>query len=357
MSLLKTHLYDEHVKLGAKIVPFAGWDMPVQYSSLKDEVLAVRNSVGVFDVSHMGEFFIEGQDAEKFADHLVTNDVLNAASGKAVYSPLCRENGTVIDDLIVYKLSPGRVMICVNASNIDKDFDWMKSQHKGFNCTLTNRSADYSLLALQGPKSFEILSPILKELPELEYFSVFETHFDNHSVIVTRTGYTGEDGFEIFSSHEGIKSLWQKFMDAKVTPCGLGARDVLRLEVCFPLYGHELNDELTPYDAGLGWSVKLTKPNFIGKSALESKPSRFKLVKLVLDKGIPRENYPVLNAANEVIGMVSSGTMSVITGKGIALARIENSKVPEDEVYFVDIRNRTYPAQLVKKPFVTGGHK
>lgn len=357
MNLLKTHLYDEHVKLGAKIVPFAGWDMPVQYTSVKDEVLVVRNSVGVFDVSHMGEFFIEGQDAEKFADYLVTNDVLNAATGKAVYSPLCRENGTVIDDLIVYKLSPGRVMICVNASNIDKDFEWMKSQHKGFNCTLTNRSADYSLLALQGPKSYEILKPILKELPEIEYFSVFETQLDNHAVIVARTGYTGEDGFEIFSSHEGIKSLWQKFIDAKVTPCGLGARDVLRLEVCFPLYGHELNDELTPYDAGLGWSVKLTKTNFIGKAALESKPSRYKLVKLVLDKGIPRENYPVQNAANEVIGTVSSGTMSVITGKGIALARIENSKVPADEVFFVDIRNRMYPAQLVKKPFVTGGHK
>lgn len=357
MTLLKTHLYDEHVKLGAKIVPFAGWDMPVQYTSVKDEVLAVRNNTGVFDVSHMGEFFVEGPDAEKFVDQLVTNDILNAPTGKAIYSPLCRENGTVIDDLIVYKLAPARVLICVNASNIDKDFTWIKSKHTGFNCSLSNKSSDYSLLALQGPKSFEILKPLLKELPELEYYSVFESFFGTHPVIIARTGYTGEDGFEIFGSHEAIKELWQKFMALKVTPCGLAARDVLRLEVCYPLYGHELNDEVNPFDAGLAWTVKLTKPQFIGKEALLPKTAHYKLVKLILDKGIPREGYPVLNGKNEVIGVVTSGTMSVVTNKGIAFARIENSKFPTDEVYAVDIRQKAYPAQLTKKPFVSGGHK
>lgn len=357
MSLQQTHLHDEHVKLGAKMVPFAGWDMPVQYTSVKDEALAVRQHVGVFDVSHMGEFFIEGDDAEKFADYLVTNDILNAPGGKAIYSPLCRENGTVIDDLIVYKLSPGRVMICVNASNIEKDFNWMQSQHIGFNCTLTNRSDEYSLLALQGPQAYEVLQPLLKDLPDLEYYSVHETIFENHQVIVARTGYTGEDGFEIFSSHEAIKSLWQKLISQKVTPCGLASRDVLRLEVCYPLYGHELSDEVNPYDAGLGWTVKHSKTNFIGKSALENKPTQYKLVKLVLDKGIPRDHYPVLNGSGEVIGSVTSGTMSVVTGKGIALARIKIDKVPADEVFSVDIRNKSFPAQLVKKPFVTGGHK
>lgn len=357
MTLQKTYLYDEHVKLGAKIVPFAGWDMPVQYTSVKDEALAVRNSVGVFDVSHMGEFFIEGEDAEKFADHLVTNDILNSPTGKAIYSPLCREDGTVIDDLIVYKLSPGRVMICVNASNIDKDFNWMKSQHKNFSCSFVNKSQDYSLLALQGPKSFEILKPLLRELPELDYYSVFETTFENQPVIIARTGYTGEDGFEIFGTHEGIKLLWQKLMSLKVIPCGLASRDVLRLEVCYPLYGHELTDEVNPFDAGLGWTVKLAKTNFIGKEALSAKKASYKLVKLSLDKGIPRENYPVLNSSGEVIGSVTSGSMSVVTGKGIALARIKIDKAPSDEVFLIDIRQKSYPAQLVKKSFVTGGHK
>ncbi len=356
-QLLKTNLYDEHVKLGAKIVPFAGWDMPVQYTSVKDEVLAVRNSIGVFDVSHMGEFFIEGKDAEAFADYLVTNDILSAPNGKAIYSPLCREDGTVVDDLIVYKLAPGRVMICVNASNIEKDFNWMKSKHSGFDCSFTNLSNVFSLLALQGPKAFETLKPLVNELPELEYYSVFETKIGQNPVILARTGYTGEDGFEIFGTHQTIKDLWQKLIAAGVTPCGLAARDVLRLEVCYPLYGHELNDEINPFDAGLNWTVKLNKTKFIGKDVLQNKPSKYKSVKLQLEKGIPREGYSVLNSQNEIIGQVTSGTMSVVTNKGICLARIQIDKVPTDEVFCIDIRTKAYPAQLVKKPFVTGGHK
>lgn len=357
MTTLKTHLFDEHVKLGAKIVPFAGWDMPVQYTSVKDEVLAVRNNVGVFDVSHMGEFFVEGVDAEAFVDQLLTNDILNAPMGKAIYSPLCRENGTVIDDLIVYKLSAGKILICVNASNIEKDFNWISSKHQGFSCKLTNRSKDFSLLALQGPNSYTILKQLLTDLPDIEYYSVFESKFDGNLVIIARTGYTGEDGFEIFADHETIQNMWRKFIDNKVTPCGLAARDVLRLEVCYPLYGHELNDEVNPFDAGLGWTVKTNKPKFIGKSALETKKSNYKLVKLVLDKGIPREGYPVLNAKNEVIGEVTSGTMSVVLNKGIALARIKNDMFPQDEIFNVDIRQKPYAALLTKKPFVTGGHK
>ena len=353
MSNFKTHLYDEHVKLNAKIVPFAGWDMPVQYTSVKDEVIAVRNNVGMFDVSHMGEFFVTGPDALNFVDYLVTNDIKAASDGKAVYSPLCRENGTVIDDLIVYKFSSERILICVNASNIEKDFNWMKSQLSGFNCELTNRSNDYSLIALQGPKSFEVLKQIFPTLADIEYYSVAEIG----SFIFARTGYTGEDGFEIFGTHAEIISLWGKFLGLGVVPCGLAARDVLRLEVCYPLYGHELNDELTPYDATLGWTVKGAKEKFIGKEALASKPSKFKLVKLQLDKGIPRDGYPVVNAKGEVIGVVASGTMSVTINKGIALARIEIDKVPSDDVFLVDIRNKHYEAQLLKKPFVTGGHK
>ncbi len=357
MTLFRTSLYEEHLRLGAKIVPFAGWEMPVQYTSVKDEVLAIRNHVGVFDVSHMGEFFIEGEDAEKFADYLVTNDILNAPTGKAIYSPLCRENGTVVDDLIVYKIKPGKVMICVNASNIDKDFSWMHSKLSQFKCTLTNKSNEFSLVALQGPKSFEILKSLISSLADIEYYSVIETKFINHPVVIARTGYTGEDGFEIFGSHLGIMELWKKLIDLKVTPCGLASRDVLRLEVCYPLYGHELNDEVNPFDAGLAWTVKTQKPNFIGKETLQSKKSQYKLFKLSLEKGIPREGYPVLNSDHQVIGQVTSGTLSVVLNKGVALARIEIDKVPSDEVFFIDIRQKYYPALVVKKPFVTGGHK
>jgi len=357
MTTLKTYLYDEHLKLGAKIVPFAGWDMPVQYTSVKDEVLAVRQNVGVFDVSHMGEFFVEGEDAEQFVDAVLTNDIINAPVAKAVYSPLCRDNGTVIDDLIVYKLAPGRIMICVNASNTDKDFNWIKSKHVGYKCSLTNRSNDFSLLAIQGPKTYETLLPLFSELPDIEYYSVYETTFEGESVIAARTGYTGEDGFEIFGRHETIKALWQKLISLRVTPCGLAARDVLRLEVGYPLYGHEINDETTPYDAGLGWAVKHSKTKFIGKEALADKKANYKTIKLILEKGIPREGYPVLNSANEPIGIITSGTMSVVLNKGIAMARIQIDKVPSDEVALVDIRQKPYPAQITKKPFVTGGHK
>lgn len=353
MSNFKTHLYDEHVQLNAKIVPFAGWDMPVQYTSVKDEVNAVRQSVGMFDVSHMGEFTVTGVDALKFVNHILTNDITLAENGKAIYSPLCREDGTVIDDLIVYKFSSERIFICVNASNIEKDFSWMQSQVCGFNCELVNKSQDYSLIALQGPKSFEVLQSIFPELSDIEYYSVLE--MDNF--IFARTGYTGEDGFEIFGNHKDIIKLWKDLLSKGVTPCGLASRDVLRLEVCYPLYGHELNDELTPYDAALGWTVKLAKENFIGKAALAPKPVKYKLVKLMLDKGIPRDGYPVLNGAGTVIGTVTSGTMSVTLNKGIAFARIDIDKVPADDVFLVDIRNKQYQATLIKKSFVTGGHK
>lgn len=357
MSAKRTSLYDQHVALKGKIVDFAGWDMPVQYSSVKEEVQAVRQKVGVFDVSHMGEFFLEGADAVACIDHLVTNDIHNAPIGKAIYSPLCRENGTVIDDLIVYKLAADRVLICVNASNIDKDFDWMKNHLGQFRAKLSNRSDEYSLLALQGPLSADELRKHISDLPDMEYYSVWEGKMNGNLVIVARTGYTGEDGFEIFAAHDAIKQLWSSLLANGVTPCGLASRDVLRLEVCYPLYGHELTDETTPYDAGLGWTVKGDKPEFIGKAALATKPSRFKLVKLLVEKGIPREGYPVCNAQGEVIGVITSGTSSVVLAQGVALARIHKDKATSEQNYFVDIRNKQYPAKLTSKPFVQGGHK
>jgi aminomethyltransferase len=357
MTAQRTSLYQKHVDLKAKIVDFAGWDMPVQYTSVKEEVLAVRHKVGVFDVSHMGEFFAEGPDAVKFIDYLVTNNIAEAPMGKAIYSPLCRENGTVIDDLIVYKLAPERIMICVNASNIDKDFNWMKSHAAKFNVRFTNHSPEFSLLALQGPETEKVLKSLIKEMPPMEYYSVWEGEWHGQTVILARTGYTGEDGFEIFGKHSTIAHMWDEFMKLGVTPCGLAARDVLRLEVCYPLYGHELNDEITPLDAALGWTVKMAKPLFIGKEALTGYKPRFKLVKLLVEKGIPREGYSVCDAEGAVIGTVTSGTLSVVLNQGVALARIQADKAVAGQNYFIDIRQKKYAATITTKPFVQGGHK
>lgn len=358
MSLLKTSLHEDHLALNAKMAPFAGFDMPLQYSSVKEEVLAVREHAGVFDVSHMGEFFVVGPDAVAFVDHIVTNDFKNAEMLKAVYSPLCREDGTVIDDLIAYKLAEDRVLICVNASNIQKDWEWISSKVGSFNCKLSNLSNDFSLLAIQGPKAELILRNFGINFPaDFPYYSITETTHEGEKLVIARTGYTGEDGFEVFSSHDYAKKLWNKLIFNGVKPCGLAARDVLRVEVCYPLYGHEINDEVTPLDAGLAWTVKLTKADFIGKKALENYKPKYQLVKLSLERGIPREGYEVLNTDGQKIGVITSGTMSVVTGKGVALALVEKSKVPENKKYSINIRNNNYEATFHAKAFVTGGHK
>ncbi|MEE2670384.1 MAG: glycine cleavage system aminomethyltransferase GcvT [Bdellovibrionota bacterium] len=357
-NLKKTSLHQKHLDLQAKMVDFGGWEMPIQYKNLKEEVVAVRENAGVFDVSHMGEFYITGKDALNFIDYAVTNDIKAANNGKAVYSPLCDSNGKIIDDLIVYKISEQEIFVCVNAANIDKDFQALESIKAKFDCELKNLSADYSLLALQGPKSFELLKSIVDEVQDIEYYSIqlLETIKDQKSFIA-RTGYTGEDGFEIFGSHEFIANLWGKLIDAGVEPCGLGSRDVLRLEVCFPLYGNELNQDITPLDAGLKWTVKMNKEDFVGKSALESYAAKYQLVKLSLDKGIPRAGYEVENEKGESIGVITSGTQSVVLKKGIALARVDKNLYQDSEKLNINIRGKLYPAEINKKPFVTGGHK
>jgi len=353
---VKTQLHDKHLQLGAKMVDFAGYDMPIQYKNLKEEVLAVRESIGVFDVSHMGEFFVTGKDATKFVDHIITNDFKNLKEGKALYSPLCNFEGKIIDDLITYKIATEHVLICVNASNINKDFEWIQQFSSDFDIELVNRSDEFSLLALQGPKSFEVLKslPEFNELLDLEYYSV--QALNNNQLILARTGYTGEDGFEIFASHTFISKLWEDLMDKNVKPCGLGARDVLRLEVCFPLYGNELNEDLTPLDCGLKWTTKLNKDSFVGKDALMNYEAKYKLIKIELDKGVPRKDYKVFLDDQE-IGVITSGTQSVIAGKGIALARVDKNTNFEDKDLFVEIRNKKYNARKVTKPFVAGGHK
>lgn len=358
MTIQKTSLHEEHLALNAKMAPFAGFDMPLQYSSVKDEVMAVRKNAGVFDVSHMGEFLVEGDDAIAFVDYIMTNDFKNAEMLKAVYSPLCRDNGTVIDDMICYKLGEKRVLICVNASNIQKDWEWINTKTGQFKVSLKNQSDDYSLLAIQGPDSEAILKKAgLLGDQNFPYYSILETNFQGEKLIIARTGYTGEDGFEVFSSHSFAKKFWKELLASGVKPCGLAARDVLRLEVCYPLYGHELNDEVTPLDAGLSWTVKLNKADFVGKAALSEIKPKYQLVRLSLDKGIPREGYAVLDSQNQPIGKVTSGTMSVVTGKGIAMALVEKNKIPADKKYLINIRNQNYDANFHAKAFITGGHK
>ncbi len=358
MTLLKTSLHDDHLSLKAKMAPFAGFDMPIQYTSVKEEVLAIRNAVGIFDVSHMGEFIVTGPDAVNFVDFIMTNDFKNAEMLKAVYSPLCRDNGTVIDDLIAYKLGAERVLICVNAANIEKDWNWINSKTNGFKIDLKNHSDEYSLVAVQGPKTEELLTKMeILDKSEFPYYSIREATFNGETLILARTGYTGEDGFEIFASHKMIKKLWTKMIANGAIPCGLAARDVLRLEVCYPLYGHELTDDVTPLDTGLAWTVKLDKPNFIAKAALETYKPKYQLLKLSLEKGIPRVGYSVLNSNKEIIGKVTSGTMSVVNNRGIALALVDKTKILADKKYFIDIRNQQYEASVHTKAFVTGGHK
>lgn len=358
MTTQKTSLHEEHLALNAKMAPFAGFDMPLQYSSVKEEVMAVRKNSGVFDVSHMGEFIVEGEDAVKFVDYIMTNDFMNAEMLKAVYSPLCRDNGTVIDDMICYKLGETRVLICVNASNIQKDWEWINTKTAPFKVTIKNKSDDYSLLAIQGPDSESILrkAGVLGD-QDFPYYSILEMDFNGEHLIIARTGYTGEDGFEVFSSHVFAKKFWKELLASGVKPCGLASRDVLRLEVCYPLYGHELNDEVTPLDAGLSWTVKMDKADFVGKAALTEHKPQFQLVRLSLERGIPREGYAVLDANNNQIGKVTSGTMSVVTGKGIAMALIEKAKNPKDKKYLINIRNQNYEATFHAKAFITGGHK
>ncbi len=372
-SMKVTSLYDEHLKLKAKMLPFGGFNMPIQYTSVKEEVLAVRNQVGIFDVSHMGEFFVRGRDAINFVDYLITNDFKNAEFNKAVYSPLCRDNGTIIDDLIAYKLSPEEVLICVNASNIDKDWSWICTQYEKmqstFHVTISNESNDYSLIAIQGPKAKELLLNIhaFTEAEEKEflYYSILKKSFPTElnspgTMMIARTGYTGEDGFEVFANHKQIKILWNEFIRLGGTPCGLAARDVLRLEVCYPLYGHELTDEVTPLDTGLLWTVKFQKENFIGKQSLldlHSKGAPYQLVKLSLEKGIPREGYRVLNSDLTPVGVVTSGTMSVVLNKGIAMAKVKKELLKGDKKYFIEIRSNSIEANYHTQSFIKGGHK
>lgn len=355
---LKTSLYDMHVKYKGKIVPFAGYLLPVQYDQgVIAEHMAVRTKCGLFDVSHMGEILLSGPDALKNLNMLLTNDYTVMNDGQAKYSPMCNEEGGVVDDLIVYKVKDNSYFIVVNASNRDKDFQWMKSHVSG-DVKLEDISDQVAQLALQGPKAMEVLRKVAREedIPEKYYTCKFDCLIDDIKCIISKTGYTGEDGVEIYLASEQAPKLWEMLLEAGkeegLIPCGLGARDTLRLEASMPLYGHEMDDTVSPKEAGLGIFVKMAKEDFIGKKALEEKgPITRKRIGLkVTGKGIIRENAPVF-VGDTQIGMTTSGTHCPYLGYPVAMALVDVAyKEPGTEVE-VEMRGRKIAAEVVPTPF------
>ena len=357
MNNKRTCLYDKHVALGALISPFGGFDMPIQYSNITDEHQAVRQHCGVFDVSHMGEVLVSGTDAERYVNHIFTNNVEGLAVGKILYGMMCYEDGGVVDDLLVYKMADDRFFLVINAANIDKDWAWIQLQAEGFNVAIDNQSDYYGQLAVQGPEAERIMEEILN-LPcsELTFYT-FKTMGD---VIVSRTGYTGEDGFEIYATPDYINQCWDKLMAAGVTPCGLGCRDTLRFEVGLPLYGDELSAEITPIMAGLGMFVKLDKEEFVGRDALAKQKAEGVAQKLVgielQDKAIPRHGYTVMKDG-QPIGTVTTGYHTISTDKSVCMALIDSQYAPLGTELEVQIRKKVFPGTVVKKRFYDKHYK
>ena len=357
MENKRTCLYDKHVALGALISPFGGFDMPIQYSNIIDEHQAVRQHCGVFDVSHMGEVLVTGKDAERYVNHIFTNDVRGIPLGKILYGMMCYEDGGVVDDLLVYKVADDRFFLVINASNIDKDWAWIQQQADGFEVTLEHQSDQYGELAIQGPEAEQVMEQILGIACKELAFYTFKTIGD---VIVSRTGYTGEDGFEVYASADNINEYWDKLMAAGIKPCGLGCRDTLRFEVGLPLYGDELSEVITPIMAGLGIFVKLDKEEFIGKEALAKQKAEGapkKLVGIELhDKAIPRHGYSVLKDGN-VIGEVTTGYHTISTDKSVCMALIDSQYAALDTPVEIQIRKKTFPGTVCKKRFYDKHYK
>jgi aminomethyltransferase len=360
-NLIKTCLHDRHVALGALMSPFGGFDMPIQYSTIIDEHNAVRNNVGVFDVSHMGEVRITGKDAYKYVSHIFCNDVTGAPDGQIFYGMMCYENGGVVDDLLVYKVNEEEYFLVINASNIDKDFAWIQKNAEGYDVKCENQSEYYGEVAVQGPEAEATLIKLLGlPLDEIPFYNFKTFAIDGEDVIISRTGYTGEDGFEVYGSHDFTRKMWDMLMEAGVTPCGLGCRDTLRFEVGLPLYGHELTADITPIEASLSMFARLEKPEFIGKEALAKQKEEGvtrRIVGIELEgKAVPRQGYPV-EVNGEVVGEVTTGYNSISTGKSVAMAMVKKEYAKLGTAVEVRIRKKTFPAIVVKKRFYEKNYK
>ena len=359
-SLKRTPLYEEHRALGARLVEFSGWEMPVQYSSILEEHRAVRNHAGLFDVSHMGEFKVEGSDALPFLQHLVPNDVSRLAIHQALYSQLCLPDAGTIDDLIIYRLADMHYMLVVNAGNIDKDYAWVEEQAKHFkDVHLTNQSDTTALLALQGPEAQAILQPLTEvDLSSIRYYHCEPGLVDGINCIISRTGYTGEDGFELYCAPVDVAKLWNDLLaagkDKGLLPAGLGARDTLRLEAGYCLYGHELDESTNPLEARLGWTVKLDKGDFIGRDALlkvKQEGPRRKLIGIeMVERGVPRNGYAIYDNDRQ-IGILTSGAPSPTLNKNIGMGYVEAHYANTGSTVHIDIRGKRTAAQIVALPF------
>ena len=358
MENKKTCLYDKHVDLGALISPFGGFEMPIQYTNIVDEHQAVRQACGVFDVSHMGEVLISGPDAERYVNHIFTNDVREMPVGKILYGMMCYGNGGVVDDLLVYKMDTDCFFLVINASNIAKDWVWIQEQAKGYEVTLNHQSDYYGELAIQGPRAEAVMEEVLG-LPCKEL--TFYTFKTIGKVIVSRTGYTGEEGFEVYADANYINECWDKLMaSGRCKPCGLGCRDTLRFEVGLPLYGDELSQDITPIMAGLGIFVKLDKEEFIGKDALAKQKAEGAPKKLVgielADKAIPRHGYAVLKDG-QPIGEVTTGYHTISTDKSVCMALIDAAHAALGTEVEIQIRKKTFPGTVCKKKFYDKHYK
>ncbi|MCL9981301.1 MAG: glycine cleavage system aminomethyltransferase GcvT [Bacteroidia bacterium] len=355
-----TALNHVHRALGAKMVPFAGYDMPVLYKNLIQEHHAVRNAVGVFDVSHMGEVFITGEKAYDLVQYMTSNDVSALSDGRVQYSCMPNDQGGIVDDLLVYRFAADKYFLVINASNIEKDLAWMHKQNEKFGATIENKSDDYSLLAIQGPKAIAALQKLTEvNLSEIPYYHFTEGVLANMHMIISNTGYTGAGGFELYVKNNEVEALWNAVMDAGaefgIEPCGLGARDTLRLEKGFCLYGNDINDETSPIEAGLGWITKFNNPFHMSEHHLEiknNKPSK-KLVGFeLIDRGIPRQHYPICSADGTVIGEVTSGTMSPTLNKAIGMGYVTSENSAAGSEIYIEVRGKLLKAQVVKIPFL-----
>ncbi len=361
----KTALHDKHVNLGARMESFAGYIMPIKYTTVKEEHNAVRSGVGVFDLSHMGEFRVKGKDASKFLDYLLTNDS-EVEPGKAYYSTMCYPDGGIVDDLIVYRLREDEYLIIVNASNIEKDWAWVNNHTAGYSIDLTNESDETALIAIQGPDAEKVAQKLTDEkLQDIGYYSHTSGVFAGKKALIARTGYTGEDGFEIYIKFEDAEAVWDAVMEAGkefgIKPVGLGARDTLRLEVGYLLYGNDMDHTTTPIEAKLGWVVKLkTDKEFIGREVMarqkEEKPARYIVGLEVLGKGFPRQGAELFEG-NRKVGVVTSGSLAPALGHGVCLAFVEKGFHKKGTELEAEVRGKRIPVKTVKLPFYKDGSR
>ena len=349
-----------HVENNAKMVPFAGYNMPMWYSSIADEHNCVREKVGIFDVSHMGEFFVSGEMAKDFLQMVTTNDINKLTKGKVQYSSLLNRSGGIIDDLLVYDMGENKYMLVVNASNMEKDFNWL-NDNNNLDVEIKNNSDDYSLFAVQGPEADKVCSKVFnEELTNIKYYTFIEKQTNDFgNVIISATGYTGAGGFELYVKNEFAESLWNNIIlngnEFKIQPIGLGARDTLRLEMGFCLHGNDIDDSINPIEAELDWICK-KEINFIGKEIVDrdrsNNPSKTLIGFELIEKGIPRKGYKILNKEKELVGEVTSGSISPYTKKAIGMGYVSYNENTISEKIYIEIRSKKVEAQIVKRPFI-----